>query len=39
MMTRRKGQLFSLELSFLLWYLAEMLVASMLAAMGSGVLS
>ncbi len=39
MMNRRKGQLFSLELSFIFWYLAEMLVSSLLAGMGSGILS
>ena len=39
LMNRRKGQLFSLELSFIFWYLGEMLVASMLATMGSGILS
>ena len=39
MMNRRKGMLFSLELSFIFWYLGEMLVSSFLAGLGSGVLS
>ena len=33
----RKGMLFSLELSFLFWYLGEMIVASLLAGMGGGI--
>ena len=39
LMKDKKAALFSLELSFLLWYLAELLVASFLAGMGSGILS
>ena len=39
LMQNRKGMLFSLELSFLFWYLGEMIVASLLAGMGSGILS
>jgi len=38
-MKDKKPALFSLELSFILWYLAELLVASFLAGMGSGILS
>ena len=38
-MKDKKGALFSLELSFLLWYLLELFIASFLAGMGSGVLS
>jgi len=37
MMQNRKGMLFSLELSFLFWYLGEMIVASLLAGMGGGI--
>ena len=39
LMQNRKGMLFSLELSFLFWYLGEMIAASLLAGMGSGILS
>ena len=36
-MHRRKGMLFSLELSFIFWYLGEMLVASFLSGLGAEI--
>lgn len=39
LMRNRKGMLFSLELSFIFWYLGEMVVSSFLAGLGSGILS
>ena len=39
LMAGRKGQLFSLELSFLFWYLAEMLLSSLLAGLGGSILA
>ena len=39
LMKNRKGMLFSLEISFVFWYLAEYVIATLLEGMGAGVLS
>ena len=37
LMTGRKAQLFSLELSFIFWYLAEILVSTMISGIGGNI--